>query len=283
VTRDEDWPLRDLCARIFRNRIQIAVTRMRVGAGFSLAEHSHSRIAQFDVACGCSGYWIVNGRRIVPQRVTAVVFYPRVRHGYQITAARPDAEIYSFKLRVSSAWPAFCPRYFSPLVPNIVGEESLIQPFRRLARLASFGHALSPLGAGALCEILCCWPVSASSILQSSGQISSAANDPRLEKAIESIEQHQTHPPSLAKLAKAAHLSQRHLVRRFTAVYGCSPHDYSTRRRVQRAAELLIQPALTVTAIAEALCFPSIHSFSRWFRREMGVTPIDYRKKPAML
>ena len=258
---------------------------MRVGSGFRLPEHSHSSIMQFDLACGCAGCWIVKGRRVTPQRVTAAVFYPRVPHGYEITAARPDAELYSFKLPVAPSWPAVRARSFPALVPNVAGEEPLVHAFRRLARLASFGHSPSPspLTAATLCEILCCWPANSEAKPEPSRRISGAADDERLELAAGLIERHTSRPPSLAELADAAHLSERHLVRRFLAVYGCSPHDYTTRRRVERSAELLVQPAMTVTAIAEALGFPTIHAFSRWFRRETGATPMAYRKKPGIL
>lgn len=255
---------------------------MRIGAGFTLPLHSHATLLQCDLALGCGGAWLLNGRRIVPQNASAIVFYPHQRHGYELTAKRPGAEIYSFKLRVATSWPAIRARIFPSYFANVTGEEPLLQAFRRLARLNTLRSLNTPLAAVALSEILCLWPREAKPRARTPLK-SGAAHDERLEPALDLIESELAQPPDLARLATAAHLSPRHFARRFRALYGCSPHAFVTARRVERAGELLTQAALTVTDVAEALGFPSIHTFSRWFHHETGSTPTQYRQKPSRL
>jgi AraC-like DNA-binding protein len=279
---EADRDLRDLCARIFRNPgMLLQVTRLRVGDGFRLTPHAHNSILQFDVAVGCSGGWIVNGRKVAAQAVSAIVFYPRQQHGYELTAKRPDAEIYGFKLRVAAHWPIVRKRLFPTFVANVSGEEPLLQAFRRLARLNTLRSLAAPLGAVALSEVLCLWPRSTQSRARIVEQ--GAAQDERLERALELIESRLAQPPALKELASAAHLSPRHFARRFRALYGCSAHDFVTARRIERSGELLTRASYSVTEIAESLGFPSIHTFSRWFRHETGATPTEYRQKPASL
>ena len=278
-----DRDLRELCARIFRDPgMLLQVTRMRIGAGFRLPPHAHSSILQFDIAVECGGGWIVNGRKVVPQAVSAIVFYPRQQHGYELTAKKPDAEIYGFKLRVAPHWPIVRQRLFPPFVANVAGEEPLLQAFRRLARLNTLRSLATPLAAVALSEVLCLWPRAAQP--RTRGTLHPApAHDERFEPALDLIESHLAQPLGLKSLASAAHLSPRHFARRFRALYGCSAHAYVTARRIERAGELLSQQALSVTEIAEALGFPSIHTFSRWFRHETGATPTAFRRQPAPL
>jgi AraC-like DNA-binding protein len=64
---------------------------------------------------------------------------------------------------------------------------------------------------------------------------------------------------------------------------GCTPHDYVTGQRVARAKEMLASGEMNVTEVADALGFPSIHGFSRWFLRETKVNPSEFRDRPSAL
>jgi AraC family transcriptional regulator len=73
------------------------------------------------------------------------------------------------------------------------------------------------------------------------------------------------------------------LARRFRAACGCTPYAFVTAKRLARAKELLLQGRLNVSEVAEALGFPNIHTFSRWFRREAGIPPRVFRQRPTVL
>ena len=282
VPSGKDSALLDLCARIMRDPSRlIQVTRLRIGAGFQLAPHAHNSLLQCDLAVNCGGLWIVNGRKCVPQSVSAIAFYPRQQHGYELSARRPDAEIYGFKLRIEAGWPAIRLRAFAAFAAHVAGEEPLIQALRRLARLNTAGNLHSPLAAVTLCEILCRWP--GATPARAHTVIHGAAHDEQMEPAMTLIESDLAQSPNLSQLASAAHLSPRHFARRFRALYGRSPHTYIASRRAERAGELLSQGNLSVTAIAETLGFPSIHTFSRWFRQHTGATPTAFRQRPSIL
>jgi AraC-like DNA-binding protein len=62
-----------------------------------------------------------------------------------------------------------------------------------------------------------------------------------------------------------------------------SPHEYVAKRRVTRAQELLSEANMTITQVAETLGFETIHSFSRWFHKEMGVSPSAYQKQSGVV
>jgi transcriptional regulator GlxA family with amidase domain len=66
-------------------------------------------------------------------------------------------------------------------------------------------------------------------------------------------------------------------MRSFQAAYGEPPGLYLTRRRIERAKDLLRSANLTVTEICFLVGFGSLGSFSRRFSELVGVSPTAYR------
>ena len=81
----------------------------------------------------------------------------------------------------------------------------------------------------------------------------------------------------VSMLAKRAYLSRPYFSTGFKRVMGISPHDYITLRRINRAKRLLVETALPVTSIAAEIGTDA-SSFSRLFSKNVGMTPIEYRK-----
>lgn len=94
----------------------------------------------------------------------------------------------------------------------------------------------------------------------------------RVERARELIES-SAETPTLDELARVAAVSKFHLLRLFSAAFGCTPSAYAGRKRVERGRRLLEATPMRVTAIAEALGYESPGAFIRAFRRHFGVTP----------
>jgi AraC family transcriptional regulator len=92
------------------------------------------------------------------------------------------------------------------------------------------------------------------------------------------IEEHLAEEISLAALAELADLSLYHFARAFTRSFGVPPHRYHMARRMDRARSLLQRPALSVTQIGIRIGFRETSSFTRAFRRYMGLTPTEYRR-----
>lgn len=82
----------------------------------------------------------------------------------------------------------------------------------------------------------------------------------------------------LGQVAAAAGYSAFHFSRAFQQAYGESPGRYLTRRRIERAQDLLRGSDLTVTEICLAVGFSSLGSFSTTFRRAVGSSPTAYRE-----
>ena len=99
----------------------------------------------------------------------------------------------------------------------------------------------------------------------------------RVVRAREYLDEHLSDDVDLRTLAREVSLSPFHLARSFRQEVGESPHRYLVRRRLDRAAELLVSTPLTVTQVCDRVGFGSPAHFSQSFRRRFGVPPSVYR------
>ena len=85
-------------------------------------------------------------------------------------------------------------------------------------------------------------------------------------------------PFSLADLATAAGVHPGHLVRAFTSAFGMSPSRYLRKLRVDVAAQAIASTDIPLSQIGTEAGYYDQSHFTRLFRREMGMTPRDYRR-----
>lgn len=83
----------------------------------------------------------------------------------------------------------------------------------------------------------------------------------------------------LSALAARAGYSRYHFIRAFRAAYGATPGNYLSRRRVERACELLRTANLTVTEVCHVVGFSSLGSFSSRFSELAGCSPSEYQRR----
>jgi len=104
---------------------------------------------------------------------------------------------------------------------------------------------------------------------------------PHLRRARDYIDRHYQTAADLDLLADVAGLSKFHFARSFEAAYGETPIRYLTRRRIERAQDLLRSANLTVTEVCMLVGFASLGSFSSRFTQLVGESPAAYRGRWA--
>ena len=82
----------------------------------------------------------------------------------------------------------------------------------------------------------------------------------------------------LADLARMAGMSVRNLTRQFRAATGISIHDYITRLKLERARDLMRDPALTLEAVAEACGLGEARRLRRLWQQAFGEAPSNTRR-----
>lgn len=84
---------------------------------------------------------------------------------------------------------------------------------------------------------------------------------------------------SLQAMAIAVNANQYYLSHIFKEETGFSPMQYVTRRRIGEAQNLLINTKLSITEIAANVGYNNSNYFQNVFRKMVGFTPGDYRKR----
>lgn len=99
----------------------------------------------------------------------------------------------------------------------------------------------------------------------------------RLSQAREFIDDNIGNPITLQDIATVACLSPHHFLRLFKKTFQETPHQYLTRKRIERAQHLLVNTDYSVGEICARIGFQSPGSFSWLFRRHIGESPDAYR------
>lgn len=100
-----------------------------------------------------------------------------------------------------------------------------------------------------------------------------------LRRARDLMDARYADPLDLDAMAAEAGFSRYHFAREFRATFGEPPGAYLSRRRVERAKDLLASANLTVTEICMVVGFSSLGSFSRRFTELVGCAPSEYRRR----
>jgi AraC family transcriptional activator FtrA len=101
----------------------------------------------------------------------------------------------------------------------------------------------------------------------------------RLSKLMDWLRSHPEQPHTVASMAERAAMSPRTLQRQFQQATGFGPVEWLIRERVAIVKEMLEEPDVPLTQIAERAGFGSEESLRHHFRRLAATTPGAYRKR----
>ena len=153
------------------------------------------------------------------------------------------------------------------------GGEALVATFERIIAVASAPR--SPLQPARLTSLVIQLILD---LLELAEAAPPRKQDHQIENAFRLIENNLESPPSPESLARSARMSLSHFNEAFRKLTGIPPAEYVTRRRVDRASELLRNSPRSVTEIAHALGFESSQHFATVFKRFTGRSPGAFRQ-----
>jgi AraC-like DNA-binding protein len=107
-----------------------------------------------------------------------------------------------------------------------------------------------------------------------------ARRERRLHAALDFIHQHYTEPLSFRQIAKMAGFAPNYFSALFREREGVPFERYVTGLRLERAKQLLTSSTFSAARIGELAGFGSAQYFSKVFHRTLGVTPLEYRRRP---
>ena len=97
------------------------------------------------------------------------------------------------------------------------------------------------------------------------------------------MQNHTGEKVTLDRLGELTGYSPLHVLRLFKAAVGCSPHEYLSSLRMERAKQLLIESDMPIDRIAAECGFSSESYFHSYFKRSAGISPGEYRRIAKIL
>lgn len=225
--------------------------------------------------------WIqVPKGRVTLQAGDVYAIAPGVPHSY---AADPDNPwtIYWFHINGTdcheSVWAAMGERENLPQVVRVVFSGERITLFDRIFTTFLNGYSQSNL----LFANLTLPYFLASFVLSDNFQPKQKVSgliDPT-NKAVLFMQDNLSVPITLDNIAQSAHLSTSFFSRKFKQDTGYAPIEYFNHLRIQKACQLLHFSDLRINEVASQLGIDDPFYFSRLFKKQMGVSPVGYRKR----
>lgn len=102
----------------------------------------------------------------------------------------------------------------------------------------------------------------------------------QLERAIEYVELHYQENFKILDLAMECHMSETHFRRVFQEKMNMTPVEYVNFVRVKKACELIDKTDISMEDVAERVGFVTPSTFNRNFRRIIGTSPYQWKKRP---
>lgn len=103
----------------------------------------------------------------------------------------------------------------------------------------------------------------------------------QLQSAVEYVEKNYPNDFKIADLAEACHMSETHFRRTFQEKMNMTPVEYVNFVRVKKACELIDKTDISMEDVAERVGFVTPSTFNRNFRRIIGTSPYQWKKRPG--
>lgn len=98
------------------------------------------------------------------------------------------------------------------------------------------------------------------------------------EQTIRYIKMHLGEDINRVRVAESMYLHPDYLDRRFKQETGCSVNRYILKEQINMAKVLLIEDKVSIGEIASRCGYENMSNFSVMFKREVGISPNEYRK-----
>lgn len=84
---------------------------------------------------------------------------------------------------------------------------------------------------------------------------------------------------TINEICEKVYISKPSLISNFKKYYGVTPNVYKSKKKLKIACMYLKSSNLSMNSIAFNLGFIDAYTFSHWFKKEKGISPLTYRNK----
>ena len=103
-----------------------------------------------------------------------------------------------------------------------------------------------------------------------------------ISKALMYLKDNYTKKVSNEDMAKIAGLSVRQFEKRFKQLFNTSAHQYILKLRILKSCDLIVEGAVSIAEVAHELGFYDQSAFTTHFKKQIGITPLNYVKRHSI-
>lgn len=86
----------------------------------------------------------------------------------------------------------------------------------------------------------------------------------------------------LDDIANKFFFSKSYIISCFKNEFGISPKQYIIQKKIETAKNMLLETDMSVKAISEMLHFADSYHFSNTFKKQTGISPMEYRSRTGL-
>lgn len=245
---------------------------------FNAAERTDRPHAVLQLTVAGMGFWSDRRARhlLPPGHAWFDVIPGAFEYGYATQSPRPYELLFvSMRGSAALAWQGRIAARFGRVLP--LGEQTQVAPILRdLVRRQSAGTLPDEFATSAILYQLLM-------TMQSELLTRHVRQHPQARRALQIIERRAGDPAfGVSELARELDLSREHLTRLIRAATGRSAHDEITRVRLRLAAGMLRGSDVKLSMIAQQSGLGDANYLCRVFRKQVGVTPTEFRARAWM-
>jgi AraC family transcriptional regulator len=217
----------------------------------------------------------------LPVRAGLVTIVPRGRDGTYRSPAAPVSNVFLTHERLLACAEQISDGRPVELMHRMVSEDqTLYMILELLSAEAERGAGASRLFIEQLLDLMCTHLLRAHSVF---GVLN--ANTRRglaswqVKRVTAYMRENLDKDIGLQELAELVNLSRFYFCSAFRRATGYTPHEWLTRLRIEDARRLLAIQSMPITDIALAVGYQTSSAFAAAFRRLMGISPREYRRR----
>lgn len=232
-----------------------------------IEDHAH-HCSQFLLYLSGKGEQVISGQRHLVENGRFFYIPPGVQHAFiESSGRKPLCLAIDFTL-TSRQSKRHVTRRLSQLDLNEIRRALL-----KLGRWKTDRETIEPREAAAVLDAL--------DVLLHAAELLPTRRSPNihpiLQKARRLLDQPEVDPLALSELARKIGYQPAYLNRILKQVCGLTLGQLRNEHRMERASRLLLSGKVNIAEVAMESGFADPNYFSRWFRKQSGRTPMEYR------
>jgi len=109
--------------------------------------------------------------------------------------------------------------------------------------------------------------------------VASHSEDRRFQRLERWLQTRLSNPTTVSEMAEVCLMSTRSFHRDFVEIYGVTPRKFIQLKRIEKVRQLLRRPETSLEDAMAKVGVSDVPAFRKIFRRELGVTPAEYRRR----